>query len=468
MPSYYQRAVKAINVFRFGYPNQAKKFAVSFPDWMQNKPQWHLYDLQTYVEEGYNINPVIRGAVDFKMRQVSMAPPRAYVGDPQKPELAPPDNPVSKLLSRPNAHQSSMEFMQQNIVYLNLAGNVYIVLDREKPGAYPRALYSLRPDRVKIIPGKGGIKGYVYQIEGKTSEEIVPILPEDMMHVKLPNPGDPLEGMGEGLSPIMSLARSADVDNSGSDFLKMFFDRGTQGFGFVEVEESLPPETIARLREEWDDRYGGSENWGRPILLDSGAKWKPGSTSLQDMDFSWIDQRNESRIHGPLGVPPILTGSGIGLERSTFSNYEEARKAFWEDTFSPELGLFEEDFTYYLSDGNTFVRFDKSRVPALRKDIKALAEAAEIMIRNGVPPNTAWRLVGLEDVGEIEGGDVSYFPTTLVPMSMAGTQLLPLPAPGGETSEGAPNVDEDERLLTDGKAKKKFIPYNSKQPRQTG
>lgn len=445
-PSLYQRARVAYEVFRTGKPPRTtlKSAPFAWPTWIDGKPKWQIYDYASYVEEGFDINSVIYSCIMFKVRQIGMSPLKAWMGDPEKPEPAPPDHRVSRLVSRPNPYQSMMEFQQQNTVYLNLSGNVYIMLDRAKPNDYPQAMYTLRPDRVRIIPGKGGVLGYAYKIEGKSENEVIPILPQNMMHVKLPAGMDELEGMGEGLSPIAPLARSGDVDNSVSNFLKNFFDKGTQAFGFLEVEETLDPATIARLRDEWDEMYGGNENWGRPVVLDSGAKWNRGNTNFAEMGFMEIDERNETRIHGPFGVPPILTGMRVGLNRSTFSNYEEARKACWEDTLNPELDLYEVDYQYYLNDGDVFVKHDKSKVPALRKNYKEMAEAAEVMIRNGVPPNKAFYLVGL-DVGEIEGGDVSYFPMTLAPMSMAGTSLLPPPTQN-DTMDGAPQADDEERI----------------------
>ena len=71
-----------------------------------------------------------------------------------------------------------------------------------------------------------GIMGYLYIPEGKSHREGIPMLAKDVGHVKLPNPGDPLEGLGYGLSPISPLARSADVDNMITSFLKLFFERG--------------------------------------------------------------------------------------------------------------------------------------------------------------------------------------------------------------------------------------------------
>lgn len=446
-PSLYQRASIALSVFRRGFPGNSKKAPFMWPSYIDGKPQWQMYEFQDYAEDGFSRNAIIYEAIMFKCRQVASAPLRAYQGDPTKPTLAPLTHPLQILCMRPNIHQSMMEFQQQNTVYLNLAGNVYILLDRgeDRDNAIPAAMYSLRPDRVKIVPAKGGIKGYRYTPEWLPEGEGIPILPQDMMHIKLPNPMDGLEGMGQGLSPISPMARSGDVDNELTDWLKMFVQKGTQGFGFIEVDASLDADTIARLRDTWDENYGGSENWGRPIVLDKGAKWNKGTGSMKEIGegLNAIDMRNESRILGPFGVPPQLVGARVGLEHSTYSNYEEARKSFWEDTFTPELGLYEVDFQYYLRDGETFVKHDLSGVPALRKDMKLLAESAEILIRNGVPPNVAFHTVGL-DIPPIEGGDVSYFPTTLVPIGMAGTQLLPPTTDSGQEGEG-------ESVLEDGR-----------------
>lgn len=404
-----RRVGAAISVLT-GQGSKAAPFV--FPAWRDGQPQWHMVDLRSYIEEGFNLNTIVYESVMYKARAVTLAPLRAYTGERDRPKLLPISHPLQRLLLRPNDFQSQIEFAALCEVYLNVTGNVFIFLDRDgKVNGLPQAMYTLRPDRVYIVPKNGRVYGYVYVPEGKSWQDGINILPMDMIHVKLPNPADPLDGLGYGLSPISALARSGDVDNSVSRFLKLFFDRGMMLGGVLKFPTSLNDEILARTKERWKQMYGGSDNWATEIgVLDNNASYERITPTFDQMGFAAIDERNETRIAGPFGVPPILIGTRVGLQRSTYSNYEQARKACWEDTLVFEINIFETEYQHYLVGvdvDDLFVAADISKVPALRANVVELTQAAVAMINVGVPPNIAFQKVGL-DVEDLEFGDYSF------------------------------------------------------------
>lgn len=401
-PKWFARAKTALKVYRYGF--EQKRLPWPWPSWRQLQPLWHLIDLQTYVNEGFALNSLVYSAIMFKVRAMMTAPLRAYTGDPSYPELLPANHPLARLVARPNEHQSWTEFHSQNMVYLNLDGNAFIYKSRSD-----RTMYSLRPDKVFIIPAKGRVsklKGYVYVPEGASPYDGFPIIPEDMIHIKLPNPGDELEGMGYGLSPLSAAAQSVDTDNLVTKFLNVFFQRGTMLTGILSFDIPLKEGTVDKILARWKEKYGGVDKWGVGVL-DRGGKYQRTGLTFDEMGFSEQDARNECRILGPFGVPPILIGSRIGLERSTYSNYEGARKAVWEDTLVPELKMFETEFQYHLKGRKAFVQYDLSQVPALQKDVPVLASAAFTFFQMGVPANQALKAVGLR-IGDVAGGDLPF------------------------------------------------------------
>jgi len=190
---------------------------------------------------------------------------------------------------------------------------------------------------------------------------------------------------------------------------------------------------VGEAKTRWKEMYGGWQNWDEVGILDRGASVERLGMTFEEMGFQGLDERNESRILGPLGVPPILIGSRIGLERSTYANYEEARRAFWEDTMMAELGLIENELQFYLQLHNGFVKFDYSNVPALRKDIPGSVTAFASLVQNGVTKGKAAEITGLE-IGELPDLDVVYMPMSLVPIN-APSQTPVLPATVSTTTE---------------------------------
>jgi len=403
-PSILERAREAIRVFKKGYPAGAKSLPFAWPTFRELKPQWHLINLQTYIDEGFTLNSLVYSAIMFKVRAVIPAPLCAYTGDPDYPEKLPPEHPLTKLVTRPNSHQSWTEFQSQNAVYLNLDGNVFIYKDRVH-----KEMYSLRPDRVYIVPNKGvpaSIKGYLYVREGSGISDGLPILPGDMIHIKLPHPGDPLEGMGYGLSPLSPAAQCADIDNMITKFINLFFQRGSMLTGVLSFDVPLKEPVVDVILDRWKKKYGGHDKWGVGVL-DRGGTYSRVGLTFEEMGFHDQDARSECRILGPFGVPPALIGSRVGLESTNYSVLEGYRKAVWEDTLVPELRLFEVEYQHHLKTSNGFVKYDLSQVPALQKELPTVVNAAFTLWQMGVPANQALAAVGLR-IGKVPGGDVPY------------------------------------------------------------
>lgn len=439
-PSIRDRARLAWDVFRAGLPWDRDKSGVPllFPSWRLSTPQWALTDYASYVDEGFSLNSLIYSAIMYKARATTAAPLRAWGGDLDHPERLPERHPLAQLMARPNPYTSGAEMQQVARVHLNIAGNCFTYLDRPKPDALPVAMYCLRPDRIRIIPDAQGIKGFLYLPEGKSINDGVPILPADMIHVKLPNPADPLEGLGMGLSPLAAIAYSGDVDNDITRFLKLFFQSGTMTSTVLKYKQKLDPNVIAKIKARWREQYGGWQNWADVGVLDNDGDLQRLGMTFEEMGFDKLDERNESRILGPFGVPPILIGTRIGLLRSTYSNYEQARRAFWEDTFVPELAMFETEYQYYLTgqDG-AFVAYDLSGVPALQQSLPDQVTAAKTLWDMGVPAARAFEVVGL-DVGDVDGADQGYLPMTLIPVGASQNQQP-------TTSTGGASATDDSR-----------------------
>ena len=474
-PGIVARARIALKVFGNGLPGRPwqsggkkKGPMLMWPSWTTGNPQWQLIDYQAYVNEGFNFNSLIYSAINYKVRASYAAVLRAYKGDPENPDAVRPSHPLAQLIMRPNDYQSTRQVVGSIVTSLNVAGNAYVWFERTSARAVPAAMWCLRPDRVFIVPSpdnKKDLLGYLYVPEGKAFRDGTPILPQDLAHVKLPNPGDPMEGLGYGLSPLSPLASSADVDNSITKFLKIFFDKGTAPMGLLKFKQPLDDPTVATIKERWMEQYGSFENWAEIGGLDNEGDFEAITPTFSQLGFEPIDERNESRILGPLGVPGILVGTRIGLMRSSYSNFEEARKQFWEDTFVPELSLVEDELAYFLQadDGRTFGRFDLSGVKALQASTPALIGAFAQAVATGITKNQAAQLLELE-LGDMADGDVVYMSGALqavydpnapepepAPPATPPDQASPIPEPkpseqpdtSGDTNTGAPEAVAD-------------------------
>ena len=456
-PNALTRFKAALKFYKSGWqhfqiqPRETKKIPFIWPSWYNNQPQWQLINYEAYANEGFNANAVIYSAIMYKVRSITIAPLRAYGGTKEEPELLDADQPLQQLCSRPNRFQSWSEFQALATVYFNLSGNNYTVLERD--GDEVVGMYHLRPDRIFIVPSpnKKQLIGFWYVPEGMAFQDGTPYPPEDIIHIKLPNPMDPLDGLGYGISPLSPAAHSGDVDNDLTKFFRLFFKGGAMPPGVLSYDVPMIDDDVSRARERWMEIYGGYENWKDIAVLDQGGKYEKVGYTFQEMDVSAIDARNESRIVAPFGVPLNLIESRPSLVQSTYNNKREDRTMFWEDTMIPELQWFETDYQYYLQgSGGEFVMFDLSKVPALTMTQAERIDKFHVAYQAKAVTTDEYRAeLGLDPKPELDemGEDEEE------PLSDEETEEQ-------DTEEGQPEAveeaDEAERS-TNGKVKKKSI-----------
>ena len=253
---------------------------------------------------------------------------------------------------------------------------------------------------MRVIPDPDQyIKGYVYAGQGK---QIVPYVPEDIVWIHYFNP------LGEyaGLSPIAPLRLSADM---GMDALRAnrnnLTNESTPGL-FIETSDTPTDDEVKEFYERWESRYRGVDKVRRPALLSGGMKASNLGFNPRDMEYIQSLRWSLEDVSRVYGVPKPMLGD---VERITLSNYETARKSFWEDTIVPQLMFYQEALQHLLqrnfgSDASgLFIEFDLTVVEALRENENEKAKRRKLYVDAGIMTvNEARKELGLPPV---EPGD---------------------------------------------------------------
>jgi HK97 family phage portal protein len=395
----------------------AQTFSVFVPIHMEGQPVYSERKFRTYVQEGYRVNELIFACIELTANTAASC--RLQVlnkGDDDPVE----DHELRRLLERPNPWTTEFDFWVTTLVSLKLAGASYWFKARGMGGrGKPTQLWPLRPDLIAPIPGSNPdriIEEWEYLPEGGGPIRL------DANDVLAFRKSDPLDFF-KTVSPMGVLAKSADVDNAITNYLKKFFDRGAMPAGALKSKLKLSPLAITDLMNSWERRYGGAENWHKPVILDSDASYERTGLTFEEMNFSELDMRNELRICMALGVPPILVGARAGLERSTFSNYAEARKAWWEDHLMPLYKFLSDTIDLQLAPeygDEVDTEWDFSEVPALHESRDSQFTRATAGVAGGwFTVNAALREVQEEEVGP--AGDVFLRTAGQVPVPMNET-----------------------------------------------
>ena len=379
---------------------------------------------------GFDKNELVYACIMEKATSLPDAPFRVFgpdgMGDPRE------DHPLRKLIADPNPACTEFELMELTSIYLDLAGIAFweIVLDRADR---PAELWPLRPDLVRIMPRRNGQHEYGYVIGGG---RMVP-LGTNVLTFKLPNPTEPWLGQ----APMRPANRAVALDNEATDFVKSLLQNRAVPGTVIETEQKVTEDLVDRLTQKWIERFGGN-NTGRPAFLQRGMKVHRLGLDLSQLEFPDLRTISESRICMSFGVPPILVGAKVGLDRSTFANYREARVSLWEETLMPLQKRMQQVIVKKLlpmlegpRPRRTVCRFDNSEVLALREaEGKRWELATQALRAGGITVNQFCRYVGLPPVS---GGDVYLRQAGVIPTDVIGNMVAENPAITISTSRQA-------------------------------
>lgn len=296
------------------------------------RPVWTSRNYRAFAKEGYSQNVIAYRCIRMIAESAAAVELLAYEGDVELTE-----HPFLKVLSRPNPWQSGAEMVDALVSYFKLSGNGFIEavsLDDEI-----RELYALRPDRMRAIAGRRGYPmAWEYSVDGTTKHRFdMDLMPDEqlpILHVREFNPLDDWAG----LSPVEAAAFAIDVHNSAGGYNKALLDNSASPSGALVFEGgedsdgALSDDQFNRLKAQLDEKHAGPKNAGRPMLLEGGLKWQPMGMSPKDLEFVSGKREAAREIALAFGVPPMLLGIPGD---NTYSNYQEARAAFYEETVLP-------------------------------------------------------------------------------------------------------------------------------------
>ncbi|MEM1039799.1 MAG: phage portal protein [Pseudomonadota bacterium] len=329
--------------------------------------RWSRPDYASLARVGFMQNPVVHRCVRLIAENTASIP---LVLTNERDELA--EHPLLNLLRRPNPMQSGREWVETMVGHLLVSGNAY--LRRIDGVEAPGELHLLRPDRVRVLTDREGwVNGYEYTTG--ISKEV--LKPDEMgsmpvFHLAQFHPLDDVCGF----PPLQAALMALDIHNAASRWNKGLLDNSARPSGALVYEAkeggNLTGEQFDRLRAELEDGYTGAARAGRPLLLEGGLDWKAMGYSPRDMDF--VSARNAAArdIALTFGVPPMLLGIPGD---NTYSNYQEANRAFVRQTLLPLASRIVDGLNHWLSplyDDAPLLTVDHDRIDGLSGEREAL------------------------------------------------------------------------------------------------
>lgn len=402
------------------------------------------YRYADLAKEGYLKNAIVYRCVNEISKGAAAVPFKIKLGDSILEE-----HPLIDILNRPNPLQSYTEFFSSLYGYLLLSGNSYVLKVGSDAGA-PKELHQLRPDRIQIKGSGNPIPDrYDYILQGKVQASYEVDQESgfsELKHIKLWNPLDDYYGC----SPLAAAAVEVDQHNMASKHNVNLLSNGARPSGaviFKPKDESgmsvnLTESQRQQLLTDLNNRFSGTSNAGRPLLLEGDFDWREMGLSPKDMDFLNLKHLSATDIAMCFGVPSQLVGVDAA---QTYANVAEARLALYEETIIPHLHKIQSDLNEWLVPmfgDRLSLEFDIDEIPALSERRRKIYENVTSAVREGIMTrNEARSIIGLEPVN---GGDGLYIASNLFPLN---DDALPEGNPPTQEEEDLMDEDEEDKDL---------------------
>lgn len=350
------------------------------------EPSPRLTDFDGFVKHGYFGNGPIWSLIQVRAQALSEI--EFAFQDLETGELS---GPVDRL-KEPWPGGSAGDLETAIEVDVSLDGNAFI---HGKPRG--RWLSRLRPDLVDIVVGVTDFGrhavGYLYYPHGRESDPVaIPV--EEMAHIApMPDPSGNLRGV----SWIQAVAREGDADTLMTKHKGKFFENGTTPTMAVVAKSGLNPEQRKALKAQFGKRHESWTNAYKTIYIEGDADVKTVGQGLDQISFSQVQGKGESRLAAAANVPPILVGFSEGMQAGTYSNYDKAFRRFADLFCRPRWRQDAEALGRIVPvPAGHRLWFDDRRISFLQQDAKdaadirkADASTLESLIRGGFTPESA-------------------------------------------------------------------------------
>lgn len=311
-------------------------------------------------------------------------------------------SPYEKVLSKPNAFQTYVQFFCQWMVSKLLYGNTYVLLERESLRGLVRAMYVLDPRKVIPIVADDGSVWYQISADvlvGAPKENIFSA--DDIIHDRCATLFHPLVG----ISPIYACGATATQGIRIQTNSERFFRNNSAPSGHLTAQGQISKPTAERLKEEFEKNFSGS-NYGRMLVTGDGLKYEPFTIPAQDAQLIEQLRWTIEDVARCFRVPLHKIGAGTG---PSFNNVAALNQDYYNQALQVHIEaieclLYEGLGLANAKDRNYKVELDLEGL--MRMDPAQRMEVASKGMQSGVlKPN---EVRAKENLIPVEGGDTPY------------------------------------------------------------
>lgn len=403
------------------------------------KVVWTPTDYKRLADAGYGRNAYVFACVNERHNAVSGIPWTLFSGSGDE-EKQVTSHALLDLMTRPNIDQGGGEFWGAVSAYCQISGNAFTTRVGPDTGP-PTELWNLRPDPMKVLKGSATEPIDGYQYGGPNG---VLFDRDEILHLKSFHPTHDWYG----LSPLEAASQSIDSSNLAKAWnVSNLHNRGQPSGAYV-FKKMATKEQKDRLRQLSRDQVSGTgiEGWanaGRVLMFDnmdpSGFEFRPFSMNALEMDWLKGQVLSAKEIAIAFNTPPELIGDSAS---KTYSNYKEARKAFYMENVLPFMDRLRDALNNWLTPlfgEGLRLDYDRDSIEAIQTERSTLVEQAIKLFHSGlVKKGEARKIIGMAD--DTDDSELVVLPANLIPVF--GIEALELDDPNAAADADADAQNE--------------------------
>lgn len=342
-----------------------------------------------------------------------------------------PNHPAQRVLLNPNDDQTHVDFFQQLMASVLLAGPAYVYLERDERNVVS-SMHLLNPYRTTPVLAADGSRFFevsygaaplLYDEDWLAGRTVVPAR-DVMFHRELSSVTHPLMA----ISPLTAALTSAMTGAVIQGHQQTFFENMSRSSGVLTAPHKISKETADRLRTDWEQNFKGG-SIGRVAVLGEGLEWKPLSLNAVDsqlMDsLKWTVQ-DVARCYR---VPDYMLGLGTGANTARSG---ELMINYYNQALASRLKALEARIARAFDFApDVFLEFDMSDL--MRPNFSERMAAYKNAQNSGVYSINELRK--MEELAPVAGGDEPLVQVQYQPVSRLSQPAAP---PRAQTPPSSP------------------------------
>jgi len=301
---------------------------------------------------------------------------------------------TSILSNRPNKYQNKQKFWMQMETNRCNYGNAYAWIKRDLSG-FPVELHIINPEAVKEASmDNDGVLWY--KIDFSFCPMIVDfrdtkyVRYEDILHVTFGSKDDIF-----GVRPLDILSGFLNILGKAEKMIDSFYENNATSAMAIEttIDRAAAALKMSEMTEDFMEKYSGTTNAGKPIILPPNTKLVPINQKFADAQLIETQKFAREEIANLFGIPKFMfesTGSNDSIEQQT--------RQFLAFTISSVLEMYASEFEFKLLtvrqiDMGQKIIYDTEKL--IETDAKTKMEVIATQVAKGLmTPNEGAMLMG--------------------------------------------------------------------------